>query len=780
MCQKYAQILEGFLDRPLSNSTTVRMLPQAQPKGRKMPQLISEFLDVVTTLMDHEPVVDHKKNLVYAHGNIPAGSRLLRTEADRGQSGQVLCVFGIFRTMEQFVLNARVLWHPFDELRNLPDLMIKSLFVNLTSSPHQLAKQRCEFLRKWSNRAKELQTAEGKVHRGLTTHIQQVLAGKRTLLMEELAAEMGWPDKTLFSEMREGFKLVGTFAATGVFKPAVTLAQMSEEELRKNTKFLRPAILGKLKNFDDEVLQKELYDTTLSEAVEKHWLEGPYDVSEMHHKFGEHWLPVKRFGVVQKGKLRPIDNFKESMLNLTFGCYEKIELKAMEHSLWMLVTLVRCMRHLGEVEFVLSDGSVLKGCVHPTWGKVAFGLETTCVDMKSAYKQLPLNPAEYHRTVVSLWDVVKHKPSCFIMRTLPFGASASVHHFLRISSFIHAVGLHAGLCWGAYFDDFPTICNVANRQSTLSITLGLFELLGFKYNDEKLEPFDRVAAMLGVELDLREAHRGMIKVQNKPTRVAEITECLQQILDNGVIQSDSLPSNLGKLQFAEAQLWGRTGKIAVTDLREATIHRAGTFSISDQSRKAIEILLERFSSGRPREIRSSVPCKPHLLFVDGALEYDKDGNPWASIGGVMLTRNGEAYCFGCDVPEQLLKAWQTDGRTHVIGLVELYAAVTGLNTWRNLLCNDRVLLFTDSWPAYDALVKGTASVKEWRDLLLDLEKIDDKFPMFLWTARVPSASNPADPPSRRNISGIAFLGDIKVIDARCPVTDVDLKSFEMV
>jgi len=160
--------------------------------------------------------------------------------------------------------------------------------------------------------------------------------------MEELAAEMGWPDKTLFSEMREGFKLVGTFAATGVFKPAVTLAQMSEEELRKNTKFLRPAILGKLKNFDDEVLQKELYDTTLSEAVEKHWLEGPYDVSEMHHKFGEHWLPVKRFGVVQKGKLRPIDNFKESMLNLTFGCYEKIELKAMEHSLWMLVTLVRC------------------------------------------------------------------------------------------------------------------------------------------------------------------------------------------------------------------------------------------------------------------------------------------------------------------------------------------------------------------------------------------------------------------------------------------------------
>ena len=338
MCQKYAQILEAFVDKAMLHSASVRMLPQTQPKGRKTPQLISDFWDVVTTLMEGEPVVDNKKNLVHAHGSIPAGSRLLRTEADKGKSGKILCVFGLFRTMQQFVLEARSLWHPFDELRNLPDLMIKSLFINLTSSPHQLSKQRCEFLRRWSKRAKELQTAEDEVHKSMTTHVQRVMEGRRLLVMEELAEEMGWPDKTLFKEMREGFKLVGTFAATGVFKSAVTLAQMSEDELRKNTKFLRPAILGKLKSFDNEELQKELYETTLIEAVEKHWLEGPYDVSEMHSKLGEHWLPVKRFCVVQKGKLRPIDNFKESMLNLTFGCYEKIELKAMEHILWMLAT----------------------------------------------------------------------------------------------------------------------------------------------------------------------------------------------------------------------------------------------------------------------------------------------------------------------------------------------------------------------------------------------------------------------------------------------------------
>ena len=99
MCQKYSQVLESLLDKSLLNSASIRMLPQAQPKGRKILQFIPEFLDVVTILMDKEPVVDHKKNLMRAHGTIlPAGSRLLRTEANKGQSGTVLCVFGIFRT----------------------------------------------------------------------------------------------------------------------------------------------------------------------------------------------------------------------------------------------------------------------------------------------------------------------------------------------------------------------------------------------------------------------------------------------------------------------------------------------------------------------------------------------------------------------------------------------------------------------------------------------------------------------------------------------------------
>ena len=146
----------------------------------------------------------------------------------------------------------------------------------------------------------------------------------------------------------------------------------------------------------------------------------------------------------------------------------------------------------------------------------------------------------------------------------------------------------------------------------------------------------------------------------------------------------------------------------------------------------------------------------------------------------MINRDMGVSCFGCMVPNNLVERWQASGKTHVIGLVELYAAVVGLNTWKDVFANDRVLLFTDSWPAYDCLVKGTSNIKEWRDILLSLETIDESHPMHLWTSRVPSASNPADPPSRGNKSDILFLGDVRVVDADCPLNKTCLKSYDMV
>ena len=121
--------------------------------------------------------------------------------------------------------------------------------------------------------------------------------------------------------------------------------------------------------------------------------------------------------------------------------------------------------------------------------------------------------------------------------------------------------------------------------------------------------------------------------------------------------------------MGDAQGW-----LALADLREATLHKSGSVLVTSEAREALLVLLQRFTNGKPREIRASMPCKPHLLFTDGALEYDEDGRPEATIGGVMIDRDGTICCFGCDVARNLdASVRQVGGRTHVIGLVELYA-----------------------------------------------------------------------------------------------------------
>lgn len=201
---------------------------------------------------------------------------------------------------------------------------------------------------------------------------------------------------------------------------------MSEGELNKNTSFLRPLILGKMQAYEDDELQKELYAITADEASEDGWLSGPYSPEEVTRMCGQKWLHVRRFGIKHKGKIRPIDNFKESKLNETFGSFEKIELKAMECVLWSLSVITKYVKFLGEVEFKLSDGTVLAGSVRPIWKQQQFKMRLTCVGLKSAYKQLPLRPCEYHGIVVSLWDPDKRTTACFFMRTLPFGEACVI------------------------------------------------------------------------------------------------------------------------------------------------------------------------------------------------------------------------------------------------------------------------------------------------------------------------------------------------------------------
>ena len=46
----------------------------------------------------------------------------------------------------------------------------------------------------------------------------RILKGKRLLVLEELAKDIGWPDERIHQELREGFKLTGHSPPSHIFK----------------------------------------------------------------------------------------------------------------------------------------------------------------------------------------------------------------------------------------------------------------------------------------------------------------------------------------------------------------------------------------------------------------------------------------------------------------------------------------------------------------------------------------------------------------------------------
>ena len=76
---------------------------------------------------------------------------------------------------------------------------------------------------------------------------------------------------------------------------------------------------------------------------------------------------------------------------------------------------------------------------------------------------------------------------------------------------------------------------------------GLFQLIGFKFAQEKLAPFSTASEMLGVVVDTSE--KGVVMVDNKETRKLDLTTEIQKILETGSLRVDALPAILGRVQY---------------------------------------------------------------------------------------------------------------------------------------------------------------------------------------------------------------------------------------
>lgn len=786
LCHEYCKILDSLRDASHASDTvatephdTDMSAPSAhrafmQPRGRKVQQLVPEFQKVFSVVLGRIPNVDGKKRLQVALGDIPAGAKLLRTEA---KQGSFLCVFGVHYTAQQFVWECQQLQHPFDEFMNLPDILLECVYKVLVLGPIDVAKFRLAKIQRWRQIRDELAKTEAELHEVIPSHMRTLVQDKQFLLFEYLAKSIGWDDHSLHDELREGFKLVGEGTPSNVFKTDIKRATMDEKMLMDQAKFIRPMILGKVKNAEKPEYCQELNEITRAEAGDKGWLEGPFDEGNVSRMFGSSWLPVERFAVRQKDKLRPIDNFATNRVNEAWTCPEKLDLHSLDQLAWTISALYKFFGKRGGVDITLKDGRRLQGEVHCDWLKCDAKCLITTLDLKDAYKQLGIHESDRNKAVVTLRSDRHNGVDCYTMNCLPFGASSSVHNFNRVARLLWAIGVvELMIPWVNYFDDYPMVSPGAIATSTLSAAKSMLHLLGFKYAAHKLEQPKGKSEVLGVVVDCDDVlGAGILRFSMKENRRHEILECLETILHEKELVPFNLPSVLGRVQFADGQLAGRTGRLAMADVREIGLTSKSKVALDDGALEAFAMLKTRFEQNTPKSIRLRGDGSPVLLFTDGSFEPSVDGDK-AMIGGVLIIDGFPCRVFGGHVPSDLLDRWRKAGKEHLIGQVEMYAIVVARYLWKHLLQNRRVILFVDNWGVLDCYIPGTSKERTWRELLLRIEEIDATHPSYIWATRVPSESNVADPPSRGLLSPIQFLGELVVDEPCCPIVNICLKS----
>lgn len=195
--------------------------------------------------------------------------------------------------------------------RQLPPDTLDKVQTNMSEhSPQAVAQHRSEMLRKMISRSSQLAEQEQALKRSMSLRRQRVLGNKRLLLFGELLAEAGSKDASLVEDMCNGFDLTGKLPASNHFSQKFRPAALPTEALRGIADRAKDALLANVRSSGDQLVDEGVLKATLKEK-ELGFLHGTIDASAIPRGA----TLTRRFGVLQKDKVRPIDDYKASLVN---------------------------------------------------------------------------------------------------------------------------------------------------------------------------------------------------------------------------------------------------------------------------------------------------------------------------------------------------------------------------------------------------------------------------------------------------------------------------------
>ena len=598
---------------------------------------------------------------------------------------------------------------------------IATLLVHGRDTVGVIAQKRAAWCRKWTQRALELREEENNLKCKLAPHLRSLLSGKRLMLWREMLAGCDYPDMEVFDELVSGTALTGPVPATGIFEATFKPASMTESQLKQQARASRVAIINAARTSGDPSVDEEVYAKTLVEK-DHGWLVGPIEVADLP----DHAIVSRRFGLKQGAKVRLIDDFSGSGVNSTVQACESPKPHSTDVVAALLLQLARST----------NGGGML--------GK--------CFDLCAAYRQMGVHPSSLWASFVVVFNPHLRCPQVFALRALPFGATRSVHSFLRVAHSLYWIGASSlALCWTVFFDDFVTLTPPCLASSTEMAVDALFRLTGWKYATEgdKCLPFSTCFSALGITVNLEHIRDGWAEFGNTAKRRAELGDTLEDVCNRKRLTVSEALRLRGRMQFADGQIFGRASRLCLREVDKHVFETSGS-ALSDDSLAAISRFACLLREGAPRKI-SIDAGSPWLLFTDAC--YEK-GAAWAcGLGGVLFGPTGELHSFfsHCLNDEQREALGELREKT-IIFEAELLSVCIAFALWSRLFAGHPIVCYVDNNAVRDVLISGRGRSNIAKHLVEVLLNLEDSHSVLTWIARVPSPSNVSDGPSRGSTS----------------------------
>jgi hypothetical protein len=639
-----------------------------------------------------------------------------------------LKIYGIFWEAEDFVQRAILAQHPLDAELAVPTELRSALQFNLEMADHEMIEFRANFLAKWLSMAKTLAEDEMALKRSMDPCVASAVSNKRILLFKAMLEETQFPDLQVVDELQQGASLTGQVPPTGMLPGKFSPAISTVEEVCDNACRIRPMLAKESLSSGDPHVDEVVWQKTMEE-VDRGWLLGPLPPGEVPDN-----QPIsRRFGLRQKrGKIRLIDDYTESGVNT---CVTSVESPVL-HTIDVACALIALWFNMcGE-----------RG-LNPE-------LVARTFDLTSAYRQVALNKEGRRFACIRVFDPKGKCSKFFRSLVLPFGAIRSVHAFLRLARAIWWIGsIGCRLLWTSFYDDYISLCKPSLSSCTETTISSLFKLLGWAFAEDgdKCLPYASICEALGVMFDLKGSHAGSALVCNTANRVSELCGDIQEVLDSKTLSAKQAQRLRGRMQFAESQLFGRTGRRCMKVLgafAEGYKQKLGTKDMFFLSLFK-QLLLENV----PREIRALNQGNV-TVFTDAC--YERDDEHWpCGLGGVVCFC-GQVQYFSLPVDKKGRDILGEHCKKQIIFEAETLAALTAFFLWHELFQGQRCLIFVDNEGTKFSLLKGSSD-NDTVDLLAGyFAELEAKVHSFTWIARVPSKSNIADPPSR-NETNLEFF-----------------------